>query len=384
MTKKQFRQNHPVLQRPVSPRIPTTALTGLAHGNGLYVAVGGLYSLKYFIYPDPPQVKDRSGIILSSPDGITWSRIFATIPALWNVAYGSGTFVATGQAGTILTSTNGPSWTVEDSHTTSSLYGVTFANNQFVAVGENGTVITSPDGFTWQNHALESSALLYTVAYGNGAFLAAGEQLVSSANGVDWTKIKQQRPIHFWSVAFGVGRFVGVSTDGGLCCGTYTSDDGVTWVKHDRQFGFYVQSISYQAGRFVALGVPLAVSVDGLHWRVAEQPAAAILGGIVYADGMWTAVGSSSDILQSAESGSALLGRPSWTNNGVQFLVSGLPENSYRVEAATLGTNLDWRAIGTVKLNNAPVEFIDTQATNYSSRIYRAVRVTSEAQDSSR
>jgi hypothetical protein len=44
----------------------------------------------------------------------------------------------------------------------------------FVIVGEAGTVLTSPDGITWTSHTSGTSNLLECIAYGNGLFVAAG------------------------------------------------------------------------------------------------------------------------------------------------------------------------------------------------------------------
>src|SRR5512147_1878768 len=55
---------------------------------------------------------------------------------LYHVAYGNGTFVAVGEAGTVLTSVDGENWTQEYSGTDLGLAGVTYANNLFIAVGD--------------------------------------------------------------------------------------------------------------------------------------------------------------------------------------------------------------------------------------------------------
>ncbi len=54
------------------------------------------------------------------------------------ITYGNGTFVAIGQFGTILTSSDGASWTQRSSGTTEWLNGVTYGNGTFVAVGWGG------------------------------------------------------------------------------------------------------------------------------------------------------------------------------------------------------------------------------------------------------
>src|ERR1700724_2503491 len=61
-------------------------LSGVAHGNGLFVAVGG------------------GGVLLVSPDGENWSLgLSGTKRDLFDVAWSGSSFVAVGAGGTILT-----------------------------------------------------------------------------------------------------------------------------------------------------------------------------------------------------------------------------------------------------------------------------------------
>jgi len=57
--------------------------------------------------------------------------------------------VTVGNSGTILTSSDGTTWTSRTSGTTNNLYGVTYGNGTFVTVGDNGVILTSSDGISW-------------------------------------------------------------------------------------------------------------------------------------------------------------------------------------------------------------------------------------------
>lgn len=63
----------------------TDWLSGAAYGNNVFVAVGG-------------------GIVLTSPDGMTWTTRTSGMPDINGAAYGNNRFVAVGAEGTILTS----------------------------------------------------------------------------------------------------------------------------------------------------------------------------------------------------------------------------------------------------------------------------------------
>lgn len=92
-----------------------------------------------------------AGTILTSPDGVSWTaRSSGTTQALWGAAANSSQIVVTGDNGTVLTSTDGVNWTAHAAGTTGKLYAVTWMtpasnSNQWVAVG-SGVSLTSPDG----------------------------------------------------------------------------------------------------------------------------------------------------------------------------------------------------------------------------------------------
>ena len=61
----------------------------------------------------------------------------------------SGLYVAVGSSGTILTSSDGTTWTSRTSDTSKILNGVSKVNSNFVTVGETGTILSSSDGTSW-------------------------------------------------------------------------------------------------------------------------------------------------------------------------------------------------------------------------------------------
>ena len=77
----------------------------------------------------------------------------------------SGGFIAVGELGTILTSSDGTSWDNRSSGTTSSLIGVTYGNSKFLTMtgsmddGTNNTatVLTSSNGTSWTSSSATCS-----------------------------------------------------------------------------------------------------------------------------------------------------------------------------------------------------------------------------------
>ena len=69
-------------------------------------------------------------------------------------------------SGTIITSTNGTSWTASDSGTSRTLTDVAFGNNTFVAVGVSGNILRSTDnGLSFDNATSPTSNTLNGVGF---------------------------------------------------------------------------------------------------------------------------------------------------------------------------------------------------------------------------
>jgi hypothetical protein len=123
-------------------------LFSIAYGNGLFVSVGG-------------DGNPGSGTVVTSTNGTNWSLVSNDLSAngtswflqtavpfesqLNWVTFGNGRFVAVGNAGMILLSTDGTNWVQDGSGvTTQALYGVTYyQNGQFVIVGDKGTILVN-------------------------------------------------------------------------------------------------------------------------------------------------------------------------------------------------------------------------------------------------
>ena len=73
---------------------------------------------------------------------------------LEGVTFGGGRFVAVGDRGTVVHSTDGRSWQAADGTVTDEyLLGVAYGSGRFVAVGfrgEHGLIVHSTDGRSWQ------------------------------------------------------------------------------------------------------------------------------------------------------------------------------------------------------------------------------------------
>src|SRR5207248_1962085 len=156
-------------------------INGVAYGNGVYVAVGS------------------AGIVLASTDGSTWTQTaVGTTPLDLNcVTFGNDSFVAAGDhngPGIILYSANGLDWSIGANPVYKNLRGVTTAPGQFLAVGNDGTILTSTNPAAWSSEA-DMATIPYTnlrgVAWVNGEYVVVGNAgtILTSFHAISWSSV---------------------------------------------------------------------------------------------------------------------------------------------------------------------------------------------------
>ena len=334
-------------------------LQSIAHGNGIYVAVG------------------FKGDMATSPDGQTWTRALRGLADLGGIAHGNDRYVVVGEE-EAWTSTDGETWSSIDGPVAEDPAAITFANGTFVVVGGDGELLTSKDGTKWTRIPLATNDLC-AVIHDGARFVVVGEQtVVFSTNGVGWTQIASPlsrltgafafgngtyvtsaggaRPLRIstnaldWeqvpnvpsvrSLAFGNGRFVGVSFYGAV-----VSTNGLAWNTYPLPPGLFFEfdSVVFANGVFVAFEGrgTIATSTNGQDW-IAHPAPAQVSDKIFFANGALWLLGEDEAIIRSAQLQPAI--RTSKTGSGVELSVRAYPGQTYRLQRATaLGTWTDFQ-----------------------------------------
>lgn len=153
-------------------------LNDIALGNGAYVVVGD------------------GGLILRSTDRETWTAIDSgTTVDFVGVAIVNSIFLAFGSDGSMLSSADyGLTWTARSTGVSTALRSATYTSTssnvqQYVAVGDGGVVLTSTDLETWTAGTSNITQSLRRVAYGTRvvAVGAGGTIIYSDDEGATWT-----------------------------------------------------------------------------------------------------------------------------------------------------------------------------------------------------
>ena len=262
----------------------------LVYGNNLFVAIDG-------------------GFAWTSVDGAVFTRntIGSSFSAL---TYAKGLFVVTGLS--VYTSPNGTSWTQRTVSGTGALALTSVAGSPtlFAALGAPDLLVTSTDGITWTRASSGNNSDVRCLAYGNGVFAGAGAfgSLVSSADGLAWTESQEGRRKQYTRLAYGNSKWIALGYEGFVS--EYrtapllvSTDNGATWTYGVRPAPRTLDAVAYGNSLYVAVGYGgvIVTSPDAVTWTPRVSNTAKYIHDIVYAGGKFVATADFGDVLRSTD-----------------------------------------------------------------------------------
>lgn len=301
----------------------TDTATSVAFGSGTFVIVAHT-------------ILSQTNLFTSTDGGVVWS--LQTIPALGDpsvyAAYNGSEFVAMGlnvngtTGGSVMTSTNGVTWTTTTSPfpTTSFPIAITTAGTTFVAILQSGKISTnvttpidietSPDGATWTPAASNNLPATWSqnipkqISYAAGGYLVVGDDgyIATAANLQSWTPLSPIVPVtynHLRGIHWFNHQFIAVGDDDTVL----TSANGIAWTSENITGGTpsNLRDVAYNGTRYVSVGSngTVLTSTDAINWTAA-QITPAVPSGTSFEDLTWNgslfvAVGTSGVIYSSPD-----------------------------------------------------------------------------------
>lgn len=117
----------------------------------------------------------ENGDVLSSPDGMTWTRRESgTSQRLIAADWTGEEFLVAGSDGAILRSTDGVAWELLNQFNGFgfTVHDAVWANGRYVVVGRSGMVITSDDLINWINRDLEPRTTITSITWDGSRLFA--------------------------------------------------------------------------------------------------------------------------------------------------------------------------------------------------------------------
>jgi hypothetical protein len=247
-------------------------------------------------------------VFISSPDALQWTSHQIAGPTstafLSGVCWTGQRYVACGTNGTLVTSPDGITWTRLDSGTTRWIQSVNWNGSQVVAVGAGGVLLVSPNGLTWDapGTIVGSYQDYEDVAWANGRYVAVGNNGCSatSTNGRTWTSMSGTAPQTGLTVEWIGNRFAATGRSSSMCHTT-----GTTWINNG---GFTTSSTVYDmewdGSRLFAAAEDgvyrLQENVSGL-WSMSRVYVSPMMDNITHHDNEFVAVGAYGTVVLSRD-----------------------------------------------------------------------------------
>ncbi|MFN8179230.1 MAG: YCF48-related protein [bacterium] len=263
-------------------------------------------------------VGDGGTILQSTDGGIGWATVPSPVgDALRAVSFLGNVGVAVGIAGRVVRSTDaGASWVQEPRPTTKALYSVSMGANTAVITGEEGRIFFSTDaGLTWAARFAGTASVLFGVSVNGSTAVGVGGAgaVVMSTNGGDaWGLTIIGTPLtFFYGTSFAspsTGWLVGTSDVVPSIIARSTSG-GFTWTAQTSPTAeglFGVSFPSLDVGTAVGTNGAIIHTADGgQHWNVQPSGVTQTLNAVSFADlALGIAVGDGGTILRTTTGGS--------------------------------------------------------------------------------
>lgn len=219
----------------------TSTINAVVFGNGLFVYAG------------------NTGALSTSTDGITWTaRNAQNTNTINGLAYGNNTYIYASQGDRLGYSSNGTSWTSVALGGGTIWISAAYIDGLFVAGGNSGQIVTSTNnGITWttQGPSNSNNWTAQTLCTDNGIIVTGGSSgfiSTSSNYGKSWISRTSGTSSAIMSIIFANGIYV-YGTQGGALA---TSTDAITWTLRNSGTSSNINTLVYtnSDGRYIAGG----------------------------------------------------------------------------------------------------------------------------------
>ena len=198
----------------------------------------------------------------NSQTGVWTIQTFPGDPDFRDVLYANAQFVTVREAGGIMTSPDGLTWTPRVSGTTNDLRAIIWDGSKYVAAGQNGTILTSPDGAAWTLRSSGSSTFFNSLSYSGSRYVAAGGYGIRiSTDAITWSSpTTAPGSISFEACTWTGSSFIAGGLGFGSTATIYSSPDGTTWtlqnstIRDNIESAVSVSGVAYITGAINGTG----------------------------------------------------------------------------------------------------------------------------------
>lgn len=215
--------------------------------------------------------------MLFSSDGLTWRTGRMPSSDVWvSVACDDSCFIAIASGTSRYAySYGGSSWSYDDFPISAEWSDITYDGNKFIVTAAYNSVVLSGFTYNWTQNSNNTNAYSLTKVASNGSGYSVaiasqyGGEACWSSNGTTWNSVSVAGDV-LNDIAYGNNKFVIVGSGEKA----FYSSDGKTWKQSVLPGSLAWNSVVYGDGKFVAIAsssVISAISYDGITWIIKES-----------------------------------------------------------------------------------------------------------------
>jgi hypothetical protein len=254
------------------------------------------------------------------------------------------------------------------------LYSVTHDGTRFIAVGDTGAFVTSTNGLDWtEQHRVGDTTSRENLIAGNGVLVSLyGGRLQVSTDGMKWNNVGPEAQFYPGAVAFGAGRFVATGRtiddiSGETMTSVAVSTNGWDWQLQPPLTSSDLSALAYAGGRFLTSSpdwqesptTRFFTSFDGESWGTSSTPIPVSFSDFAYGNGTYLAVSYSSSSVALSTDGTnwtvhPLSAAPGFSPFAVAFGAGRFAAVSYVYGNPTLASStngVDWVTVPGIATN---------------------------------
>ena len=126
-------------------------------------------------------------------------------PDFRDVIFANEIFIAVGEGGKLLTSSDGSIWIERSSGVTNDLRNILWDGNRFLVGTGGGDILVSSDGVSWTKYETGSSIVFNAIAYNGESYIAVGGYgMLYSTDAINWTVPTSPHRVFQWNVPLGL------------------------------------------------------------------------------------------------------------------------------------------------------------------------------------